>query len=347
MDANANPNRPQYSDIYAAFNAVADDLFSEVKREDNDTVILPANPQPQLKIEQPVAGAITTKSVIRKQPTTTIDEFQSHSKPKLSVGMIGMICGSVLLILMTGTAAWINSQNNAKASGPTGLQIAESNMHTSQRAITEKLTRTDLDPIAPKNLGWRQQAIAALGQVINNDAAIARATPGDVSYQKTHEATLYSFLMEYTKMANLADMGTTGTLTYQDEKGQLVTMPVPSSELFAIALSRIEATLGAQQWREVPYTNSRVATTELMNSLQQYKLQYATWLENANLVYSADQVREISAWQLQQKQEVIQAPSSLPPKVHPAAGAKKQAVPSQSNASQKKTTKPVARQTAG
>jgi hypothetical protein len=67
-------------------------------------------------------------------------------------------------------------------------------------------------------------------------------------------------------------------------------------------------------------------------------------LQYANLVYSADQVKEITTWQQQQEKQAVSAPRSLPPKVQPPAGAAKQAVPQKQVPQKKKVAKPVVKQ---
>lgn len=261
---------------------------------------------------------LPTTEVISPEPveevfTASIPKPQAK-KNRAPSSLLVLGCGALLAIAMGGTAILV-SNRQSNSSEQNALYVAEANMRQTQRVLIERLTRTDLSPTSVTNGGWRQQAIAALSQSVLNDAETDRSNPKSVNFRRSREAALHWYLMEYVKLANLAELKgnsdlPAAKLTYQDEMGRTVTMPIPSSELSAIALNRIEATVGAQQWREIPQTNLRVNLTELMTATTAYREAYSAWLSRANLTDSAEQIREIQSWQIEQAQRPV--PSVAP-----------------------------------
>lgn len=243
------------------------------------------SPTPQ---PPPVApkGTLNTTQVKKAKP----------KKGKLPTTIICSCFGGTLLLAIAVTGL-LNSDGE-EVNPTSSVDTAFEQVVRVRQPYVEQLTRTDRNPKALTNPGWRQQALANYSWDILQNAEAQRADPNSPHFRKSKEALLAYSQTDANELALLAELGSVAVLEYYDGTGTLQRIKVAPNELAAIAYSRLEAIDLAQNLQMAPRYSLNAINTELGNHQQQYKLAQAELLNQQGLTDSAAQLQQIQLWKL-------------------------------------------------
>lgn len=227
---------------------------------------------------------------------STPKQRQKQKKGKLPTTII-CSCFAGTLLLAIGITGLLNSDKE-KAQGVSSVDTAFEQVVSARQPYIEKLTRTDRNPKALSNPGWRQQALANYSWDVLQNAEAQRADPHSPHFRKSKEALLAYSQTDANELALLAELGSVAVLEYYDGTGHLQRVKVEPNELASIAYSRLEAIDLAQNLQMAPRYSLNAINTELGNYQQQYKLAQAELLNQQGLTDSAAQLQQIQLWKL-------------------------------------------------